>query len=770
MTCTMNKVLTLLMLLGSFMVNAQGYFPIAQETFGKNRIQLKKLHWKTINSNNFEFNYYRGGRDIAQKAAKIAEGEYRKITEVLGYTPFTTMKIFLYNTPRQLEQSNIGLTTPIEYDGGILNLSRSRIEISYTGNDSIFQSQLIKEISGLFVYDMLFGGSLKEVLQSSLLLTVPEWYMAGISEYIATDGMSAEDYKSVREAIQRNGNRKLNNLSSEDAKIMGKSIWHYIAERYGNDNISNILNLTRIIRAEQSSITSTLGISFNRFLSEWKAYYLTGASPEQKSVKVPDSNEADFGNTRLKTPRLTNLRADEIDTEYYEFDEINVLKSTELLSQIEPEHSSTFNRKRLNRGLEELKISPPQTYQNLLVTQDLKTSLINDPVRRVGLQASLLINDLLENHIFKFETFLAPQIRNHDLKASYHNYEKRTDWGIEFSRRSIFLEPRNLRNDRILNYLITPLGFNTIPDRLSSRIYLHTITGHISYPLSQNIKVNFRPSMFFNNDINYADIGQEVQSTSYTGLRTELVYDNTERLLGSAFLSGTRAKISYEKNIGLSDATQNFNGLFIDARHYQNIASGLQLAGRLSYGSSTGPSPKYTFLGGVENALNRNIYENPNQGLQSESSNLRDIVFYNYGGNLRGFDFAKLHGTKHLLFNLELRLSLGGYLSKNTVASSAIRNLQLVAFADVGTAWEGENGPWSRQNSLNTQSVGGATEIGGTPFSATVTNFKNPFLTGVGGGIRTTILGFFIKGDYGFGLENKEFGDGKFYLSLGHGF
>ncbi|MFT7247992.1 MAG: hypothetical protein ACI97P_000766 [Arcticibacterium sp.] len=766
----MNKVFTLLALLGSFMGNAQGYFPLAQETFGKNRIQLKKLDWKTINSNNFEFNYYRGGQEIAQKAAKTAEGGYRKITEILGYTPFTTMKIFLYNTPRQLEQSNIGLTTPIEYDGGVLNLSRSRIEIPYSGNDSIFQSELIREISRLFVYDMLFGGSLKEVLQSSLLLTVPEWYMAGISEYIASDGMNSEDFASAREAIQRNGNRKLNNLSSKDAKIIGKSIWHYIAERYGPDNISNILNLTRIIRTEQSSITSTLGVSFNRFQNEWRAYYLNGSSPEEAAIKAPESTKVNFGSSSLKIPRLTNLKDKEIDTEYYEFEEINVLKAADFLSKIEPEHSSTFNRKRLKRGLEEFKLSPPKSYQNLLVTQDLNTTLLNDPVRRIGVQGSLVINDLLENHIFNFELFITPIVKNHDLKASYNNYEKRTDWGVEFSRKSIFLERRNDRNNEILNYLLSPLGFNAIPDRLSRRVYLHTINGHISYPLSQNLKVNFRPSLFFNNDINYADVSIDTESTSYAGLNAEIIYDDTERILGSAFLSGTRAKISYRKNLGLSDATQNFNGLFIDARHYQNITSGLQIAGRLSYGSSTGPSPKYTFLGGTENTLNRTIYENPNQGLQTESGNLRDLVFYNYGGDLRGFDFARLHGTKHLLFNLELRLSLGGYFSKNTVTSSVIRNLQLVAFADVGTAWEGENGPWSRQNSLNTQSIGGATALGGNPFSAVVTNFKNPFLTGLGGGIRTTVLGFFIKGDYGFGLENKEFSEGKFYLSLGHGF
>ncbi|MGC5198603.1 hypothetical protein, partial [Aphanothece microscopica] len=68
-------------------------------------------------------------------------------------------------------------------------------------------------------------------------------------------------------------------LYGKDATLVGQSIWHYIAERYGKDNISNILNLTRIIRTEQTSITSTLGIpSYSRFLREWRDYYVNLSS------------------------------------------------------------------------------------------------------------------------------------------------------------------------------------------------------------------------------------------------------------------------------------------------------------------------------------------------------------------------------------------------------------------------------------------------------------------------------------------------------------
>ncbi|RYF56470.1 MAG: hypothetical protein EOO39_36655, partial [Cytophagaceae bacterium] len=111
------------------------------------------------------------------------------------------------------------------------------------------------------------------------------------------------------------------------------------------------------------------------------------------------------------------------------------------------------------------------------------------------------------------------------------------------------------------------------------------------------------------------------------------------------------------------------------------------------------------------------------------------------------------------------RLPLVKYLYKGNVTSNFLRNLQFVAFTDIGTAWTGP-GPFSQQNSLNTEVVGG----GSIPFRATVTNFKNPFLIGYGAGARTVLFGYFVKFDYAWGLENKVLSSPIAYLTLGYDF
>lgn len=757
--------LFLMVALGINSVSAQNYFASTQEEFGKSRIQDKRFEWLTIRSNNFEFNYYRGGDKIAQNAAKISEGEYDRITELLGYTPFTTMKIFLYNSPKDLAQSNIGLTAPIDLDGSILNLAKSRVQIAYTANEEEFKKDLVRQIARLFVYDMLYGGSLKEVLQSSLLLTVPEWYMSGISAFISENNEDMVMLDRMRTSILKNKDKKIDHLSGKDAEIIGQSIWNYIAVRYGKDNISNILNLTRIIRTEESSITSTLGISYVRFLREWKDYYINSAYANT-GEKTEDADKKTIVTPKVETIATKEklvLGAGEIDTDNYEFDAENVIKA--LAAETAKTKGENIDKAspRLNRLKETLKIKGPFAYENIIIANDIKSEFLMDPVRRLGMKNTLVMNDLLENHSVKLGLFITPVLRNHDVFLGYNNNVKRVDWGVDIQRRSIALGELDSRS----LYLFRPLNIN-LPQSaafaIDRRIYYNRFSGFASYPINPNLRVVASPYLLSTSDIDVSDLGRKTLQSIYLGGRAEVVFDNTTPLF-SKVLTGTRAKIRIDRTYSFKSSSENFSRLVVDARHYQKIFGSLIFAARLSYSRSLGKSPKVTILGGVENTLNRNIEQTNGQGV-GVPRDLRDILFYDYAGNLRGFDFAKLFGTSHLLTNFELRLPLAQYVSKGSLTSNFLRNLQFVAFSDIGTAWYGSKGPFNRQNSLNTEVIGGFQN----PFRATVTNFKNPFLVGYGLGARTTILGYFVKADYAWGLEDKEVGKGKLYLSLGYDF
>jgi hypothetical protein len=743
---------------------SQRYYGVTGEEFGKSKIQKKRFDWKTIKSNNFEFNFYRGGEGLARKAAKKAEEEYEKVTETLGYTPFSVMKVFIYNSQEDQKQSNIGSTVPLDLDGGILNLSKARVQLPYQKNDSLFYNKLIKEIANLFVYDMLYGGSLKEAVQSQLLLMVPDWYISGISAYIAEADNSAK-YEQFKTVISKNKNQKLSQLRGKDAEVIGQSIWHYITIKYGKDNISNILNLTRIIRNEQSSITSTLGLSFAKFQREWQAFYLEGNLGRELKKEVVIVEE----DLSSKSIVDLNLKKGEIDTDNYVFDEVNI-QQYKLLKKIDDSPNilvGNGQRESLKKSVDDFKLSPVKLYNNLLVSGGNDVGILMDPARRFGVGYKLMFNDLLENNVLTLKTYVrpsAPFFKNYDYSLTYGNFAKKIDYIFKFEKRSINFDGIDEDN----NYLFRPIKIYPQADKtilLSRRIVSQKFSASVIYPFSENLKFEFTPSFLKATDIDYELPGRENLNNLYLSAGVNLVFDNTVAN-SSGINLGTRGKFGVEKNISFRDAKQNFESLNLDVRHYQKLVKGLVLAGRFNFGKSMGNAPKFSYLGGMENTLNRSIYET--QGLlPGPAGDFRDILFYNFPGQLRGFDFARLFGNNHILSNFELRGYLAEYFPRSSMSSTFLRSLQVVAFYDIGTAWNGNKGPFSRQNSLNTILIG---TDGISPFFAEVTNFKNPFLMGTGIGLRTTVLGVFVKADYAIGKEDKNFAEPKLYISIGKDF
>ena len=241
--------------------------------YGHNRIQYKRFDWYFYSTNNFEVYYYPGGQEYAKEALTFLEDEFIKLTDILGYAPYTKTKIFIYNSVQDLQQSNMGIGGDVFTIGGKTDFVKLQVELAYPGEAQAFKDEMIFQLSRIMINDMMFGGSLAEIFQNSYLLSLPEWFIDGAARYLSY-GWNQEMDDYIRDYLSRKNVNKLVKIQNEESAIIGQSIWNYIAIKYGQSNISNVLNLTRIIRNEENSISSTLGISFKNFLADWQNYYL----------------------------------------------------------------------------------------------------------------------------------------------------------------------------------------------------------------------------------------------------------------------------------------------------------------------------------------------------------------------------------------------------------------------------------------------------------------------------------------------------------------
>jgi Tol biopolymer transport system component len=289
-----------------FGVALTGFGQKANEAFGKNRIQYRQFDWQYLSGENFDIYYYDTRQEVAREALEYLEGEFDRITDIIGYPPYFKTKVFLYNSLADLRQSNVGLNRTVFTVGGETEFIKPYVEVAHLGNIQEFKEELLYKIADLMVNEMMFGGNLKDIFQSALLLNLPDWFVDGAAYYVSK-GWTAEMDDFIRQFLRTRKSRKLGKLTGTNAALAGQSVWNFIAEKYGKSSIANILNYTRVTRNEEKSILITLGISFRQLMGEWEHFYGDMAASVDKSyVTLNDSTL--FTTNHNKTTRFTTVK------------------------------------------------------------------------------------------------------------------------------------------------------------------------------------------------------------------------------------------------------------------------------------------------------------------------------------------------------------------------------------------------------------------------------------------------------------------------------
>ncbi|MFD2514734.1 hypothetical protein ACFSRY_12730 [Pontibacter locisalis] len=429
----------------------------------------------------------------------------------------------------------------------------------------------------------------------------------------------------------------------------------------------------------------------------------------------------------------------EINIENYQFD------------KAEPQQSKTQPKTVVRRaGATDptVQMAGPLDYDLRFSVHEIVTSVYADPQLGFGIVAGVNMSDLFENHHIRGSAFLRTDLETSRLWAEYMNLKNRVDLGMQFRR----------------DVIVTQVEETGAVLRFGKNEFSPTLV----YPLSHSTSIRAQPK-FVNTRFTFINNFATPDSIiNFGGGNVELVYDNSVAT-GVNMIEGTRMKAGILSLKGFGESAVNFSKFYVDLRHYQKIHRQITLATRLSYGSFFGNSPKKFLIGGMDNwLLADEDDENEQNDILVETP--ADIFYLEYVTPLRGFNFNTRNGNRYLLANVELRVPIVQYLYNGPIPSGFFRNLQLTAFADAGSAYNGSN-PFTGNNSINTRIVGGSTSpTERNPFEITVINYRNPFLVGYGFGARTTLLGVYGKLDVAWGEEDYESKGPKFYITLGYDF
>jgi hypothetical protein len=245
------------------------------------------------------------------------------------------------------------------------------------------------------------------------------------------------------------------------------------------------------------------------------------------------------------------------------------------------------------------------------------------------------------------------------------------------------------------------------------------------------------------------------------GAKLQVVFDNTLDK-GLNLLNGSRAKVwaEYYHDIDFeNDLYPDFGVIGFDLRHYQKLHREIQLAVRFAGNTSFGEQKLISFLGGVDNwTLPRPRYDEtvPIDGTQNYAYQALVLP-------MRGFYRNARNGTSAAVANFELRVPIFRYALNRPIQSDLIENFQIIGFSDVGSAWTG-SGPYADDNSFNSTVV----DISSTQPSVTfiLDNQEDPILASYGFGVRSRLLGYFMRFDWAWGIVDGQTLPAEFYFSL----
>ncbi|CAN5129141.1 hypothetical protein BH09BAC1_BH09BAC1_13000 [soil metagenome] len=380
------------------------------------------------------------------------------------------------------------------------------------------------------------------------------------------------------------------------------------------------------------------------------------------------------------------------------------------------------------------------------------------------------ISDLMEDHKISGGFRFPFNFQGSEYFIAYENLKKRIDKKIMYYRR---VDKQSYSNDQTLPFINVqaPAGRPAnLP--IEAKQKTNYFEAKFSYPI--DVTKSIRWALAYRND-NYVYLSNDRftlelpnHNENWLFARLEYVEDHTVKVAQNLY-NGVRFKVWGEihKQFTIEPDTifstiklklPNFDNSYFgvvaaDFRYYQKIHKTLTWCNRIAVGHSYGTRPLLYYLGGVDSWIA------PRFDQTTKVNQDINWAYQTVVTNMRGFSQNVRNGNSYAVLNSEIRWPIFQYLLKKNIRSDFVKNFMIVGFTDIGSAWIGIN-PFDDENPQFSET------IGQSPVIVKVDYYRNPLVVGYGFGMRSTILGYYLRFDVAWGSDSGQKLGPQYYFSL----
>ncbi|MBZ0098651.1 MAG: outer membrane protein assembly factor, partial [Taibaiella sp.] len=333
----------------------------------------------------------------------------------------------------------------------------------------------------------------------------------------------------------------------------------------------------------------------------------------------------------------------------------------------------------------------------------------------------------------------------------FENNKRRVDWSI------LYLRQTQLRND-VVSYVFIDTVAGTVtelPNEQLSKTAMDLVQGTVSYPLNKFESIRLHLGLrrdahdYKAQDILSLSFPEPDRRKYWVMSKAEYVFDNIINPVINIY-RGFRFKFYGEYMYQFNGQTGGFYNLGTEFRYYHKIYKNFTWAARFAAAHSGGNKKVLYFVGGVDNWLWAKYAD------QTPIRAGENYAFQALTTNMRGYEQNSWNGNTYAVLNTEFRLPVLSTFIKRPIQSTILRNMQLVAFADIGSGWYGL---WPTETNVSNDKIfpkPGTYAFINDPVIVSIDDTKGVFGLGYGAGLRTLMFGYFLRLDCAWNTDNHR--------------
>lgn len=237
--------------------------------FGMNRVKYKDFEWYYIQTEHFDIYFSSSGKTVAEFAAHAAEEALTDIQDKLNYRINNRIILVVYNSHNDFQETNTTDSYLSQGTGGFTEPFKNRVVFPFEGSYKKYRHVIHHELVHAVMRDMLYGGTVQNIIAKGITLQLPHWYWEGMAEYLSS-GWETNSDQFIRNAIINEFLPDIEQLSGYYGYRGGQALFRYLGEKYGIEKVGELLSKIKGTGSLGEGMRAAIGLDLEELNERWK--------------------------------------------------------------------------------------------------------------------------------------------------------------------------------------------------------------------------------------------------------------------------------------------------------------------------------------------------------------------------------------------------------------------------------------------------------------------------------------------------------------------